>query len=277
MKLVRVSEDERWADGVVDGDEITLVGGWRKARTDSFELSRMSLDQIRTAAKGQPKVKRRGMKLELPIDSRNKIICVGVNYRDHVGEVMKEAPETPALFLRHAESLVGPDDALVAPSASPSFDYEGEIAVVIGRAGRNIAPENSMDHVLGYSCFMDGSVRAFQKHSITAGKNFWRSGAMGPWIVTRDEVADGAGLKLETRVDGEVLQSTSADLMIFDVPSIIAYCSVWTELRPGDVIATGTPAGVGLFRSPPRWLKAGETVEVSVSSIGTLRNPIVAQ
>jgi 2-keto-4-pentenoate hydratase/2-oxohepta-3-ene-1,7-dioic acid hydratase in catechol pathway len=166
---------------------------------------------------------------------------------------------------------------LVAPAASDSYDYEGEIAIVIGRSGRNIARENALAHILGYSCFLDGSVRAYQRHSITAGKNFWHSGAMGPWIVTADGLPDVRSLKLETRIEGEVVQSTTADKMIFDVPTLIAYCSIWTQLNPGDVISTGTPAGVGAFRKPPRWLKAGETVEISVSGVGVLRNKIIAQ
>jgi 2-keto-4-pentenoate hydratase/2-oxohepta-3-ene-1,7-dioic acid hydratase in catechol pathway len=277
MKLVRVSREGRVADGIVDGDKVRIIDGWRDDAFGSFEISRRSLDEIRKAASRSPVVDLTDVRLELPLDSRNKIICVGLNYRDHVGEFAPEIPKEPALFLRHIDSLVGPTDPLVAPTASPSYDYEGEIALVIGRSGRNIAPENALEQVLGYSCFMDGSVRAFQRHSITAGKNFWRSGAMGPWIVTADEVREIGTLKLETRIDGEMVQSTTADKMIFDVPTIIAYCSIWTQLNPGDVISTGTPAGVGAFRKPPRWLNVGETVEVSVSGVGVLQNKIVGQ
>ena len=277
MKLVRVSRQGRVADGIVDGDKVRTIGGWRDDAFGTFEISRRSVDEIRKSASDSQVVDLADVRLELPIDTRNKIICVGANYRDHVGEFAPEIPKVPALFLRHLDSLVGPQDSLVAPKASPSYDYEGEIALVIGHPGRDIAPENALEHVLGYSCFLDGSVRAFQRHSVTAGKNFWRSGAMGPWIVTADEVRDIGALKLETRIDGEVVQSTSADKMIFDIPTIIAYCSIWTQLNPGDVISTGTPAGVGAFRKPPRWLNLGETVEVSVSGVGVLRNKIIGQ
>lgn len=277
MKLARVSREGRFADGVVDGGQVRIVGGWRDDAFGTFEISRRSLDEIRMAASDSKVVDLADVRLELPIDARNKIICAGANYRDHVGEFAPEIPKEPALFLRHIDSLVGPDDSLIAPTASPSYDYEGEISLVIGRSGRNIAPENALEHILGYSCFLDGSVRAYQRHSITAGKNFWRSGAMGPWIVTADEVPDIGSLKLETRLDGDVVQSTTADKMIFDVPTLIAYCSIWTQLNPGDVISTGTPAGVGAFRKPPRWLKVGENVEVSVSGVGVLKNKIIGQ
>jgi 2-keto-4-pentenoate hydratase/2-oxohepta-3-ene-1,7-dioic acid hydratase in catechol pathway len=277
MKLVRVSRQGRFADGVVEGDQVRIIGGWRDDAFGTFEISRSSPDKIRKAATDGQAAALADVRLELPIDARNKIICVGANYRDHVGEFAPEIPKEPALFLRHFDSLVGPQDSLIAPTASPTYDYEGEIALVIGRSGRNITRENALQHVLGYSCFLDGSVRAFQQHSVTAGKNFWRSGAMGPWIVTAEEVPDVRTLKLETRIDGDVVQSTTADKMIFDVPTLIAYCSIWTQLNPGDVISTGTPAGVGAFRKPPRWLKAGETVEISVSGIGVLRNKIIGQ
>ncbi len=277
MKLVRVSRQGRFADGVVDGDKVHIIGEWRDDAFGTFEISRMPLDEIRKAASDSKRVALADVRLELPIDARNKIICVGANYRDHVGEFAREIPKEPALFIRHIDSLVGPTDSLIAPSASASYDYEGEISVVIGRTGRDVAPEKALDYVLGYSCFMDGSVRAYQKHSVTAGKNFWRSGAMGPWIVTADEVRDIDSLKLETRIDGDLVQSTTADMMIFDIPTIIAYCSIWTQLNPGDVIATGTPAGVGAFRKPPRWLNVGETVQVSVSGVGVLQNKIIGQ
>src|SRR5229473_5079455 len=199
MKLVRVSREGRVADGIVDGDKVRIIDGWRDDAFGSFEISRRSLDEIRKAASRSPVVDLTDVRLELPLDSRNKIICVGLNYRDHVGEFAPQVPKEPALFLRHIDSLVGPQDSLIAPTAFPTYDYEGEIALVIGRSGRNISRANALEHVLGYSCFLDGSVRAFQQHSVTAGKNFWRSGAMGPWIITADEVGDVRTLKLETR------------------------------------------------------------------------------
>ena len=277
MKIVRISKNGRFADGFVEGESVLLASPWRDGGDGAFALSRLAPADVTAArAASRDRVPLSDVRLELPVDARNKIICIGINYRDHVGEVNVEVPKQPALFLRQIDSLVGPADGLIAPSQSITYDYEGEIAVVIGKVGRDIAAEDAMSHVLGYSCFMDGSVREYQRHSVTAGKNFWRSGAMGPWITTADEAGDIRQATLETRVNGEVLQSTTADLMIFDIPAIIAYCSRWTQLNPGDVIATGTPSGVGLFREPKRWLKPGAIVEVTVSAVGALRNRVSA-
>ena len=185
-------------------------------------------------------------------------------------------PPSPSLFLRTLDTLQGHGATLLRPHASEQFDFEGEIAVVIGRPGRAIAAAQALDHVFGYTCLMDGSVRDFQKHSVTAGKNFWRSGAIGPWILTADAVPDPRALRLTTRLNGQVVQQAGADTMIHDIPALIAYVSQWTSLRAGDVIATGTPAGVGLSRTPPLWLAPGDVLEVDVEPIGVLRN-LIAQ
>ncbi len=209
-----------------------------------------------------------------PVDPLAKIVCIGMNYRDHVGEIKLEVAENPTIFTRGIDTLVGHGGDIVRAKVSETFDFEGEIAVVIGRGGRHIAEADAMDHVGGYTCFMDGSIRAYQKHSITAGKNFWRTGAMGPWIVPADEfgVEDPA---LLTRLNGEVVQSSHASLMIFDIHRCIAYVSQVMPLRPGDVIATGTPGGVGSRRTPPLWMKPGDTIEVEVEGVGTLANHVV--
>jgi 2-keto-4-pentenoate hydratase/2-oxohepta-3-ene-1,7-dioic acid hydratase in catechol pathway len=280
MKLVKFSQGDRNGEGVLVGDQVRIVGGWRAGPVDEapFELSRASPEAVSGLLAGSElAVARSDVKLALPIDPRNQIICIGLNYPAHVGEAQGEPPKQPMLFTRHMISLVGPEDALVAPSASEAFDFEGEIAVVIGRAGRDVSAADAAAHVGAYSCFMDGSVRDFQRHSATAGKNFWRSGSMGPWLVTADELPDMEDAALSTRLNGEEVQSTTAKSMIFDIAAIIAYCSTWTLLQPGDVIATGTPAGVGLFRKPPLWLKAGDTLEVRVEGVGTLQNSIVDQ
>jgi 2-keto-4-pentenoate hydratase/2-oxohepta-3-ene-1,7-dioic acid hydratase in catechol pathway len=192
-----------------------------------------------------------------------------------VEETHNDLPANPSLFTKIADVLVGQGEPMVRPRVSEHFDYEGEIAVVIGKAGRHIAPENALDHIFGYTIMNDGSVRDYQKHSATAGKNFWRSGSLGPWVVTADEIPDWRVLKMETRLNGQTVQSTTADLMLYDIPTAIAYISRWTPLAPGDVIATGTPGGVGSRRTPPLWMKAGDTIEVEVSSVGKLTNPIV--
>jgi 2-keto-4-pentenoate hydratase/2-oxohepta-3-ene-1,7-dioic acid hydratase in catechol pathway len=214
-------------------------------------------------------------KLTIPAAALSKFICLGLNYRTHVEETKSELPPQPALFTKFSDVLVGQDQPLVRPQASEQFDYEGEIAVVIGKAGRHISRESALEHVFGYTILHDGSVRDFQRHSPSAGKNFWRSGAMGPWIVTADEIPDPSILKLETRLNGRTVQSTTADQMLYDIPTAIAYISRWTPLSPGDVIATGTPAGVGSQHTPPLWLKAGDVVEIEVSGVGVLRNPVI--
>ena len=214
-----------------------------------------------------------------PIPTPARIICVGVNYADHAAESDRapEAPGHPVLFTRFASSLVGHGQPIERPVASHQFDWEGELAVVIGRRAHRVGREAALDHVVGYSCFMDGTLRDWQRHTsqFTPGKNFDRSGAWGPWIVTADEIPDPGALSLTTTVDGEVVQHASTSLMIHDVAAIVSYCSTFTTLEPGDVIATGTPAGVGFARSPQRWLEPGNEVRVEISSIGALANPVV--
>jgi 2-keto-4-pentenoate hydratase/2-oxohepta-3-ene-1,7-dioic acid hydratase in catechol pathway len=210
----------------------------------------------------------------LPPIRSGRFFCIGLNYQAHVAEVARDASERPSVFTRTAASLVGHGQALWHPSVSREQDYEGELGVVVGRAGRHVSAATAMDHVFGYTCFNDGSVRDFQKHSVTAGKNFERSGAIGPWIVTADEAPAWNEMSLTTRINGETAQSTTTDRMIYGVPELIAYISSFTTLLPGDVIATGTPAGVGARRKPPLWLKPGDEVEVEISGIGTLKNPV---
>ena len=220
-------------------------------------------------------------RLELlpPVPAPARIICVGVNYADHAAESDRaaEPPGHPVLFTRFASSLVGHGQPIERPVASHQFDWEGELAVVIGRRTHRIERHDALHHVAGYSCFLDGTLRDWQRHTsqFTPGKNFDRSGSWGPWIVTADELPDPGSLELTTTVDGEVVQHASTGLMIHDVASIVAYCSTFTTLEPGDVIATGTPAGVGFARSPQRWLEPGQEVCVEISSIGTLANPVV--
>ena len=197
-----------------------------------------------------------------------------MNYRDHLSEIAVEESSSPVIFMRTHDSIVAHDAPIVRPKASVTFDYEGEIAIVIGRDARHVAVEDAMDYVGGYSIFLDGSVREYQKHSITAGKNFWHTGAMGPWIVPAHEmtVADPS---LQTLLNGDEVQSAHASQMIFGIRECIAYCSRWTPLRPGDVIATGTPGGVGSRRTPPLWMRPGDRIKVAVEGIGTLSNPVI--
>jgi 2-keto-4-pentenoate hydratase/2-oxohepta-3-ene-1,7-dioic acid hydratase in catechol pathway len=205
------------------------------------------------------------------------IWCVGVNYEEHLKETGREPGKYPTLFLRIAASQVGHRQAMIRPKASVELDYEGELAVVIGRPGRHIPETEAMRHVAGYSCYNDGSVRDWQRHTTQfgPGKNFHRTGAFGPWLVTRDELPDPYRETLATRVSGEELQRTEVSAMTFKIEFLIHYLSTVYELQPGDVISTGTPGGVGSKRKPPRFLRAGDTVEVEISGLGVLVNPVL--
>ena len=209
-------------------------------------------------------------------DSNTRILCVGINYRPHIEEMGREVPEYPVVFVRFPSSLVGDGEAIIKPAVSGQFDFEGELGVVIGKEARHVSRAEALDHVGGYCCFMDGSIRDWQRHTtqFTPGKNFDSSGAIGP-VVSADEIPDPSLLELTTRVNGETMQSAPVSDLVFDVPYLIEYCSTFMTLRPSDVIATGTPGGVGAARTPPVWLNEGDVVEVEISGIGTLTNPVL--
>jgi 2-keto-4-pentenoate hydratase/2-oxohepta-3-ene-1,7-dioic acid hydratase in catechol pathway len=200
-----------------------------------------------------------------------KILCAGINYRSHAAETGRELPKQPSMFIRFTDTLVGHGGELIRPKVSDNFDFEGELAVVIGKPARHITAEQALDHVAGYTCFVDGSLRDYQKFSVTSGKNFPGTGPLGPWLVTPDEISDPSKLTLTTRLNGTQVQHSPTDLLIYSIPHIIAFCSDFTQLSPGDVIATGTPEGVGHSRKPPLWMKPGDVLEVEISGIGTLR------
>ncbi len=229
------------------------------------------------AAKRKPTVALDHVVLLQVVPDASRVLCVGRNYRDHVAELGNLPPENPNIFMRTTQSLVGHRQSIVCPSASNQYDFEGELGVVIGRGGRRITPDRALSHVAGYTCFFDGSVRDYQKHSFTAGKNFDSSGACGPWLVPSAEVPDPQNLKLTTRLNGEVVQHDSTASMMLSVAEIIAYISIFTHLEPGDVIATGTPAGVGAGRKPPLWLKPGDKIEVEIERIGVLANTVIPE
>jgi 2-keto-4-pentenoate hydratase/2-oxohepta-3-ene-1,7-dioic acid hydratase in catechol pathway len=213
-----------------------------------------------------------------PIAKPAKIICVGLNYADHTKESPYEQPDCPTLFPRFATSLIGHGQPLVRPLVSDSLDFEGEMVAVIGRGGRHISRAGALEHVAGYSIFNDGSVREYQFKSPqwTVGKNFDGTGAFGPVFVTSDELpAGGKGLRLETRLNGVVVQSAMTDDMLFDVAEVIAVVSEAITLEPGDVIVTGTPAGIGWARTPRLLMRHGDICEVEIEGIGLLRNPVI--
>ena len=219
------------------------------------------------------------LKILAPVLNPSKAIAVGLNYVDHAAESpYKDPPKYPVLFHRYPSSWVAHDEALVRPKVSSDFDYEGEVAVIIGTAGRYISKDRALDHVAGYSLFNDGSIRDYQfkSHQWMMGKNFDATGSFGPTLVSADELPPGAvGLQLVTRLNGQVLQNANTRDMIFDVPTLVSVCSEVFELHPGDVIISGTPAGVGFARKPPIFMKQGDTVEVEVEGLGILRNTVV--
>jgi 2-keto-4-pentenoate hydratase/2-oxohepta-3-ene-1,7-dioic acid hydratase in catechol pathway len=212
-----------------------------------------------------------------PVPDSGKILCVGLNYRRHAEEAGMQIPKRPSIFVRFPDSQVGHRQPVVRPFASEQFDYEGELAVIIGRRARHVRAADALGFVAGYSCFAENSVRDFQRHATqaTPGKNFSASGAFGPWMVTTEEIPDPGRLLLTSRLNGEIVQRESTGDMIFSVPELIEYLSTWTELQPGDVISTGTPSGVGMARKPPLWLKPGDRFAVEIEGIGILENPVV--
>lgn len=203
------------------------------------------------------------------------IHCVGLNYAAHAAEAGHKLPEFPRTFIKIPAALVAHNEDFEKPTLSPEFDFEGEIAVVISQTARKVKAEDAAQYIAGYTCFMDGSVRDYQfQRTLDQGKNFYRSSSIGPALVTPDEVGELDHLTLTTIVSGETMQHTAFDNMIFTIPKLIEYISGFTELHPGDVIATGTPEGVGFSRTPPRFLQKGDYVEVIIDKIGTLRNKV---
>jgi 2-keto-4-pentenoate hydratase/2-oxohepta-3-ene-1,7-dioic acid hydratase in catechol pathway len=235
------------------------------------------LEKMGSAAQGQADTYSWAQITFLPvITDPGKIICIGHNYEEHRIETERDKTDNPTVFLRVADSQTGHLQPLLMPTESDHFDYEGEIAVVIGQGGRRISQARAWDHVAGYSAYNDGSVRDWQRHTtqFTPGKNFVGTGAFGPFLVTRGEIADGEELTLTTRLNGQVMQQATTAMMIFTIPRLIEYVSTFTTLAPGDVIVSGTPGGVGARRQPPVWMKKGDLVEIEVSKIGVLRNRV---
>ena len=223
-------------------------------------------------------LERSAIRLLAPIPRPGKIICIGLNYRDHAAESNQPVPDYPTVFAKYASCVIGPGESIVIPRVTSEIDYEGELAVVIGRRARDVAEEAALDYVAGYAPFNDVSARDYQMRTSqwTIGKTFDTFGPFGPALVTADEVGDPHTLDLEVSIGGEVLQRSNTRHLIFTIPQLIAYLSAVMTLEPGDVIATGTPAGVGAARNPKRWLRAGETVCVEIKGLGRLENPVVA-
>jgi 2-keto-4-pentenoate hydratase/2-oxohepta-3-ene-1,7-dioic acid hydratase in catechol pathway len=275
MKLASYTVGGAEAYGVVKGDGVVTMSG-RFGNTLREALAADLLPKIKEAAANVSPDRKLAEITFLPvIPDPERIACAGINYRSHASETGREIPKQPSMFLRLTDTLVGHDGEMIRPRISTQYDYEGELAVIIGKGGRYIPKERALDHVAGYTCFVDGSVRDYQKFSVTSGKNFPGTGPLGPWMVTTDDIPDPTKLTLMTRLNGQEMQRSGTDLLIYSIPHIVAFCSEFTTLAPGDVIATGTPEGVGHRRNPPVWMKAGDVLEVEISGIGTLRSKIV--
>ena len=279
MKLVSIRQADRSSFGVALEEGVIGLAPFASdvGSTLKEALARNSLSAIEAIGRETQCILPWSEVELLPVvPDPDKILCVGINYMTHVKETGREIPTKPMFFTRFADSQTAHDAPIVRPLASHKLDFEGELAVVIGRTARHVKAANAFDYVAGYSCYNDGSVRDWQRHTIqfTPGKNFPSTGSFGPWLVTADEVGDPSQLSLVTRLNGEVVQQASLSDLIFDIPTLIEYCSTFTVLRPGDVVITGTTGGVGAFREPPLWMKPGDIVEVEISKVGVLRNTI---
>jgi len=279
VRWISFEKAGRASYGVVVGNGIVDVGARRpNDRTLKDLLASGDLEKAGAeAAKQKADHALADVKYLPVITNPDKILCVGINYKAHQEETGRDPTSHPTIFVRFAAAQIGHDQPMIRPEESDRLDFEGEIALVIGKRGRRIPKAKALDYVAGFSCYNDGSVRDYQRHTtqFTPGKNFTGTGGFGPWLMTKDECGNLGAMELTTRLNGEVMQNATASLLIFGFEDIIAYCSTFTDLVPGDVIVTGTPGGVGAARNPPLFMKAGDVIEVEVKPIGVLRNRVV--
>lgn len=279
MKLISYRYQDQDSYGAVQGDrviDLRAVFGTRAADLKALIAADLLAEAAQAAGQAKESLPLADVQRLPVIPNPGKIVCVGLNYGEHVRETGRTITEQPTLFLRVAESQLAHGEDIVLPPESSKLDYEGEIAIVIGRGGRRIPEAEAWQHIAGYACYNDATLRDWQSATPqwTAGKNFFRTGAFGPWLVTRDEIADNQVMTLVTRLNGQEMQRATTDKLIHSIPRQIAHISAFTPLAPGDVIVTGTPGGVGAKRTPPVWMKAGDVVEVEVDAIGVLRNGV---
>ncbi|MBS4049505.1 MAG: fumarylacetoacetate hydrolase family protein [Alphaproteobacteria bacterium] len=279
MKVVSFVRNGKSSYGVVVNDGIVDMGAKLGSKYPDLVavLKAGALAEVEAAAKGAAAdLAYEGTTLLPVIPNPGKIVCVGVNYDEHRREMGREPPGHPTIFVRFPESQVAHNQPLLKPAESDKLDYEAELAVIIGKRGYKVSEENAFDIVAGYSCYNDGSVRDWQTHTgqFTPGKNFNATGGFGPWMVTADEIPDAQKLAIQSRLNGQVMQSSNTDLMTFNIRKIIKYVTTFTPLEPGDVIATGTPGGVGTKRNPPVYMKDGDIIEIEIEKVGLLRNPV---
>jgi len=282
MRLVNFHADDGVRIGVVNGDDVidlTSVDAAapRDIQTVIADDAFQAVQSIADKATDADMRKFDSLSFALPVSSPGKILCLGLNYMEHVNEGIFEKQPFPTVFMRTATSMIAHNEPLIRPSVSETLDFEAELALIVGKRSRHLTEENALDAVAGYSCANDGSVREFQRHTIqwTMGKNFDNTGPFGPVFVTADELPAGAkGLNIECRLNGQTVQSSNTDMMMFPVVETLVYITQGLTLEPGDVILMGTPSGVGHARKPPLWMKDGDVVEVEIEQVGLLRNTI---
>jgi 2-keto-4-pentenoate hydratase/2-oxohepta-3-ene-1,7-dioic acid hydratase in catechol pathway len=278
MKLVSFTAQGNSGFGAISGDKIIdLTGRVNGAKTLKQLIENDAINEARAYAdSNQADINTSEVTFLPVIPDPEKIICVGLNYHEHVNETGRTIEENPCIFLRYPDSQTGHNEPIIRPKVSDNLDYEAEMAIIMGGGGRHIDPENALDHIVGYSCYNEGTIRDWQRHTrqFGMGKNFMHTGAFGPWMVTADEIPDHTKLNIAMRLNGKVMQSASLSQLIFDVPTLISYISKALPWKPGDVLVTGTPGGVGFKRSPPVYMKPGDVAEVEISMIGTLTNSI---
>lgn len=278
MKLATFTSNGTASWGLVTDGEVADLGTALAGQYSDLKdaIAKGAIQSLAKAVDNAPRIALSEIKWLPVIPNPGKILCIGLNYEDHRKEAGRDPTGNPAVFTRFADTQLGHGADIIRPHVSTDLDYEGELAIVIGIGGRYIAREDAMSHVAGYACYNDATVRDWQRHTIqfTPGKNFPGTGAFGPVLVTADEVSDYSTLRLETRVNGENVQSAGLDQLIFDIPTLIEYCSAFTPLSPGDIIVTGTPGGVGFKRNPPIFLKPGDVVEVEIAGVGLLSNGV---
>ena len=280
MKLISFEHNGQASYGaVVEGDRIVdlkpLLGD-KASDLKSLIAADLQAEAAAAAAQATTFLAMSDVDLLPVIPNPGQIFCIGLNYGEHVRETGKQITESPVIFMRVNDSQVAHGKDIVRPPESHRLDYEGEIAIIIGKGGRRISEADSWDHIAGYACYNDGSVRDWQVATSQwgPGKNFWRTGGFGPWMVTADEIAPNQNMRLTTRLNGQVMQEATTDMMIHSIPRQIAYISTFIPLQPGDVIVTGTPGGVGNKREPQVFMKPGDVVEIEVDAVGVLRNGI---
>ena len=274
MRYLSYCVGEKIGWGAVEHDRVIPLDAVFPSLKAAIEADALGSEALRQAGSGS--IALEDVEFQPVIPNPGKILCVGLNYEDHRRETGRAEVKFPTIFTRFAESQTGHKAPILRPRESVQLDYEGELAIVIGKAGRRIPAASAYDHIAGYSCYNDGSVRDWQAHTIqfVPGKNFERTGAFGPWLVTPDEFGRPGPQRLQTRLNGTVLQSATLADMIFPIDRLVEYCSTFTTLVPGDVIVTGTPGGVGAKRDPQIFMKPGDKVEVEIDGIGILENGI---